>query len=130
MKTKTNRKALQVKLNLFLSAFVKSVTNADSKRIRKSAKKASRMVAKAICKTVNESDGQLHVGEKPVVKKSSVAKRKRAVKKQGKVTAVKYLRKKRTHKIKKTVPVKVAKKNDNGTKTQTEIEKENVISNQ
>ena len=50
MKAKINRKILRSKLNRTIIAFVKSATVIDSKKISKSIKKASRIVAKAVMK--------------------------------------------------------------------------------
>jgi|ERR1035437_365292 hypothetical protein len=104
MKTKMNRKALQAKLNHTLSDYVKSVTNADSKKISKSIKKASKIVAKAVTKEINASEASNPFKEKPVA-------RKRIVKKQTKVKAIKRLSLPRVvHKVNKVAPVKVSQK--------------------
>ena len=104
MKTKMNRKALQAKLNHTLSDYVKSVTDASSKKISKSIKKASKIVAKAVTKEINASEASNPFKEKPVA-------RKRIVKKQTKVKAIKRLSLPRVvHKVNKVAPVKVSQK--------------------
>ena len=54
MKIKTDRKALQAKLNRSIATFVKSVTTSGSKKISKSIKRASKIVAKAVAKEMDE----------------------------------------------------------------------------
>ena len=107
MKTKMNRKALQAKLNHTLSDYVKSVTDASSKKISKSIKKASKIVAKAVTKEINASEASNPFKEKPVA-------RKRIVKKQTKAKAVKAIKRlslpRVVHKVNKVAPVKVSQK--------------------
>ena len=104
MKNKTERKALQVKLNHVINLYVKSVTTADSKKISKSIKKASKMVAKAIAKENNTRKVSIHIKEKIVAPKATV-------KKQTQPKAIKRLSLPRvTNKINKTVPVKSSQK--------------------
>lgn len=52
MRTKINRKTLQAKLNHSIGSFLKSTTDTNSKKISKPIKKASRIVAKAVTKTL------------------------------------------------------------------------------
>ena len=104
MKNKTDRKTLQVKLKHTLSAYVKSVTTADSKKISKSIKKASKMVAKAVTKEINASKALNPIKGKTVTPK-------RAIKKQTQPKAIKRLSLPRVaHKINKIVPVKSSSK--------------------
>jgi hypothetical protein len=106
MKTKINRKELQAKLIRIISAYVRSVTDAGSKKISKSIKKASKIIAKAVAKEKNESKAPL-----PPIKKLVAAKR--TVKKQTKPKAIKRSSRPRfVHKIKKALPVKFIQKKD------------------
>jgi len=100
MKNKTKRKALQTKLNHSISVFVRSVTETDSKKIIKSIKKASRIVAKAVAKEINKSKALIPALEKPVA-------RKRAARHQTKLRRVNRLSSKQVlSKIKKEVSEK------------------------
>ena len=54
MKIKTDRKALQAKLNRSITTFVKSIGTTNSKKISKSIKRASKIVAKAVAKEIDE----------------------------------------------------------------------------
>ena len=104
MKNKMDRKALKVKLNHALSAYVRSVTTADSKKISKSIMKASKMVAKAVAKEINASKALNPIKVKTVTPK-------RAIKKQTLPKAIKRLSLPRvSRKINKVVPVKSSSK--------------------
>ncbi len=74
METKITRKEIQNKLNFRITEIVKSVIAADSKKIKKAIRKASRILAKAIARKIEDSDGQLTL-EKKTEKTIPVAKR-------------------------------------------------------
>lgn len=100
MKNKTDRKAMQEKLNHAILALVRSVTAADSKKINKIIKKASKMIAKAVAKEINAGKIQNPFNERAAVPKRAVRKQtqpktikriplSRVVRKINKITSVK-----------------------------------------
>ena len=104
MKNKINRKELQGKLSRTLSTYVKSVTDSNSKKISKSIKKASRIVAKAVTKEINDS-------EAPNPKKEKTVAKKRTVKMQTQPKVIKRLSfPLDVHKVKIANPVKFRQK--------------------
>ena len=52
---KKSRKELQKQITELLNAYAKSMADIDSKKIRKSVKEASKLVAKAIAKSMKEN---------------------------------------------------------------------------
>lgn len=105
MKTKTDHKTFQEKLNRRIDAFVKLATDVNSKKISKSIKKASRIIAKAVTKTMNKNEVVNNSWAKaPVFKKIKATKhtKAKAIKNSSPKAGVR--------KINKTIPVKVANK--------------------
>lgn len=91
IKTKNQKKELQAQVSEMITAFAKSKTKIGSKKIRKTVKEASKLIAKAIYKTLNAQ---------PIAKKQTVKKKlvkRRTVKK---VTGIK------TKPVVKKIPVK------------------------
>ena len=106
MKPTISRKALQTKLNRSISACVKSVTDADSKKINKTIKKACKNIAKAVTKHIKDEKTL-----NPFWEKSSNKKRK--VKTKAKVKVVKKKSSpKVVRKIRRTKPVKIVQKKE------------------
>lgn len=121
MKPETNRKEIQEKLNRLIGEAVKSVIATDSKKIKKTIKRVSKILAKAVSRKIYESDGQLVLKKKSIataVSKIATANKtvpaktpvKSPVKAPVKVTAAKPAPAKAKQPVKKTAPVKAIKK--------------------
>lgn len=96
-KTKNQKKELQAQAAALLIAFAKSKTKTGSKKIGKSVKEASKLVAKAIYKTLNsEVPAKKKTVEKKKVKVSAAQKTKPVIKKNP---------------VKKTAPSKIKSQN-------------------
>ena len=86
MKTIIDRKQIQEKLKSIISDYVKMLIETDSKKLKKSIKKASKSIAKAIVKNVDESDGQVTLKNTAEANKLSHLKPKASTAKHNKTS--------------------------------------------
>lgn len=84
MKNTQKRKALQAKLNHYISELTATLTKTESKKLKKAIKKASRLVAKAILKNSDESEVEVSLKDIPADTKTTA---KSAVVKKRRITA-------------------------------------------
>lgn len=98
-KTKNQKKELQAQVSDLIHAFAKSKTKIGSKKIRKSVKEASKLVAKAIYKTLSEQTET----KKQTVKRKTV--KKKTVKKVAGIKAKPVVKKNRVKKPARTKSV-------------------------
>ncbi|MBI2966430.1 MAG: hypothetical protein HYY40_01275 [Bacteroidetes bacterium] len=114
MNPKTDRKTLQKKINNYLGDYVKTLTNSDSKKLIKSVKKASKLIAKSIVRTSDESEILNSLRAKPRTEKPAAAKRPVTVRKKVKPVAVKRPQPKRipAKPVRKATVVPQVKKTD------------------
>jgi hypothetical protein len=125
MKPAINRKPLQVKLNHLISAYVKSVTDANSKKINKAIKKSSKNIAKAVTKHIKDEKTLNPFWEKSANKKRKIKAKTKSI------TKVKVIKKKSApkvvRKIRRTKPVKIVQKKEVTPPITSEVKKEQEI---
>ncbi len=129
MKNNLKRKELQEKLINHISGFASTLAKADSKKLKKSVRKASKLIAKAILKNTDEAEVKVSLNDS-ISKKAKPAEKKPSNKK--KPTHITRKRRKPPTKKIAVKPIENAKAvpNSNGaaaTSTENKSEKKPVV---